>query len=166
MPKHASSDWGRSSEEDRPDPDATVYYVPDQTAPARETKSVAPVDSPRQMRFETPSYSSSPLVRGAGRAGGRALSYLLKTLAILARLTAVALSLLVVANAFVAGSWRIRVVEITARFTAWLPSAVSGILVFETPFGGVLRGDFVVSAVVLFVVDWLLSRRASSLRRG
>lgn len=97
--------------------------------------------------------------------GGGAVPVLLSVLSVLCRIAAIALALLSVANAFVLGSLRIRLVAITAMVSSWLPPALSGAFVFETPFGGVLRGDFMVAAVVLFVIDWALAKAAHSLRR-
>lgn len=97
--------------------------------------------------------------------GGGAVPVLLSVLSVLCRIAAIALALLSVANAFVLGSPRIRLVAITAVVSSWLPPALSGAFVFETPFGGVLRGDFMVAAVVLFVIDWALAKAAHSLRR-
>lgn len=97
--------------------------------------------------------------------GGGAVPVLLSVLSVLCRIAAIALALLSVANAFVLGSLRIRLVAITAVVSSWLPPALSGAFVFETPFGGVLRGDFMVAAVVLFVIDWALAKAAHSLRR-
>lgn len=97
--------------------------------------------------------------------GGRAVPALLSVLSVLCRIAAIALALLSVANAFVLGSLRIRLVAITAVVSSWLPPALSGAFVLETPFGGVLRGDFMVAAVVLFVIDWALAKAAHSLRR-
>lgn len=121
---------------------------------------VAPVESPRQTPFSPQGAQVPPAAR---RASGRAASWLLRVVALVCRLYAIALAALVVANAVVLGSWRIHVVELTAAFTAWLPSSVSGTLVYQTPFGGVLRGDFVAVAIALFVIDWLLVRKARSL---
>ena len=131
-----------------------------QCAAAPQRPYVAPVESPRQTPFSPQGAQVSPAAR---RASGRAASWLLKVVAIACRLYAIALAALVVANAAVLGSWRIHVVELTAAFTAWLPSSVSGTLVYQTPFGGVLRGDFVAVAIALFVIDWLLVRKARSL---
>lgn len=131
-----------------------------QCAAAPQRPYVAPVESPRQTPFSPQGAQVSPAAR---RASGRAASWLLRVIALVCRLYAIALAALVVANAVVLGSWRIHVVELTAAFTAWLPSSVSGTLVYQTPFGGVLRGDFVAVAIALFVIDWLLVRKARSL---
>ena len=39
-----------------------------------------------------------------------------------------------------------------------------GILTFMSPFGGVFRGDFAVTAVMLFALDWICMRISTSLR--
>ena len=46
-----------------------------------------------------------------------------------------------------------------------VPEAVSGLLVFVTPFGGAFRGDFAILAVILLLVDWALCRLAAAIRR-
>lgn len=132
-----------------------AYQQPYRPAPA-------PVEAPAQQPF-------SPNAGGAGaslrqvRHGGAGIFWLLRLVAIALRLCAIALSALVVANAFNIGPLRIRLVEVTSMVSSWLPEALSGSLVYQTPFGGVLRGDFVATAVAFFVVDWLLSRKAREL---
>ncbi|MGN0076535.1 MAG: hypothetical protein ACI38Z_06140 [Parafannyhessea sp.] len=124
--------------------------------------NVAPVASPAQQPF----LPSDQGVRREQRqhAGGAGIAWLLRLVAIVLRLCAIALSALVVANAFNIGPLRIRLVEITSTVASWIPGSLSGSLVYQTPFGGVLRGDFVAVAVAFFVVDWLLSRKARELR--
>lgn len=123
----------------------------------------APVESPPQTPYNAG--TSGPYGAGQGPAQSRmATSRLLTFISVILRILAIMLSLLVVANAFVSGSWRIRVVNVTALFSALMPSSLSGVLVRETPFGGVLRGDFVIAALALFIMDWLLARKARSLR--
>lgn len=184
MPRHAAPDWDertqaypatqtrrQAQDAQRPyqgqQPYAQQPYAQQpyqgqqqQYAAAPQRPYVAPVESPRQTPFSPQGAQVSPAAR---RASGRAASWLLRVIALVCRLYAIALAALVVANAVVLGSWRIHVVELTAAFTAWLPSSVSGTLVYQTPFGGVLRGDFVAVAIALFVIDWLLVRKARSL---
>lgn len=179
MPRHAAPDWDertqaypatqtrrQAQDAQRPyqgqQPYAQQPYQGQQQqyAAAPQRPYVAPVESPRQTPFSPQGAQVSPAAR---RASGRAASWLLRVIALVCRLYAIALAALVVANAVVLGSWRIHVVELTAAFTAWLPSSVSGTLVYQTPFGGVLRGDFVAVAIALFVIDWLLVRKARSL---
>ena len=185
MPRHAAPDWDERTQaypatqtrrpapgaaadaagempadEPRTQPYAGQPYARRQYAAAPQRPYVAPVESPRQTPFSPQGAQVPPAAR---RASGRAASWLLRVIALVCRLYAIALAALVVANAVVLGSWRIHVVELTAAFTAWLPSSVSGTLVYQTPFGGVLRGDFVAVAIALFVIDWLLVRKARSL---
>ncbi|MCI6681569.1 hypothetical protein [Parafannyhessea umbonata] len=168
MPRHAAPDWDErtqaypATQTRRQAQDAQRPYQGQQQqyAAAPQRPYVAPVESPRQTPFSPQGAQVPPAAR---RASGRAASWLLRVIALVCRLYAIALAALVVANAVVLGSWRIHVVELTAAFTAWLPSSVSGTLVYQTPFGGVLRGDFVAVAIALFVIDWLLVRKARSL---
>lgn len=179
MPRHAAPDWDertqaypatqtrRQPQEARQQYQGQQPYAQQpyqgqqqQYAAPPQRPYVAPVESPRQTPFSPQSAQVPPAAR---QASGRALSWLLRVVALACRLYAIALAALVAANAVVLGSWRIHVVELTAAFTAWLPSSVSGTLVFQTPFGGVLRGDFVAVAVALFVIDWLLVRKARTL---
>lgn len=180
MPRHAAPDWDErtqaypATQTRRQPQDAeaegaaapyagearTQTYARQQYAAPPQRPYVAPVESPRQTPFSPGGAQVPPAAR---RASGRATSWLLRVVALACRLYAIALAALVAANAVVLGSWRIHVVELTAAFTAWLPSSVSGTLVFQTPFGGVLRGDFVAVAVALFVIDWLLVRKARTL---
>ena len=45
--------------------------------------------------------------------------------------------------------------------SALVPEAVLGLFVLPTPFGGALRGDFAVVALVLLAAGWALRRLAS-----
>jgi hypothetical protein len=123
--------------------------------------NVAPVESPAQQPF---SPNAQAAQREPVRRGGAGAAWLLKLIAVVLRLCAIALAALVVANAFNIGPLRIRLVEITSTVASWIPDGLSGSLVYQTPFGGVLRGDFVAVAVAFFIVDWLLSRKARELR--
>lgn len=191
MPKHASRDWNAADEEatrvvspqeTRVVSGDTAEYQP--VPPARQQSqaapdvpvtqtmrrapqqqayrpNVAPVESPAQQPF---SPNAQAAQREPVRRGGAGAAWLLKLIAVVLRLCAIALAALVVANAFNIGPLRIRLVEITSTVASWIPDGLSGSLVYQTPFGGVLRGDFVAVAVVLFIVDWLLSRKARELR--
>ena len=130
----------------------------------RPVPSPAPVEAPRQEAYDPHAHERQGH-SSAGRAGGRALSLLLSVLSVACRLVAIGLALLVVANAVVTGPLRMHLFEITARVTSWIPGALSGSFVYETPLGGNLRGDFVIVSIVLFVIDWLLARKARDLRR-
>lgn len=140
----------------------TMRRAPQQQAYQQAYRpNVAPVESPAQQPF---SPNAQAAQREPVRRGGAGAAWLLKLIAVVLRLCAIALAALVVANAFNIGPLRIRLVEITSTVASWIPDGLSGSLVYQTPFGGVLRGDFVAVAVVLFIVDWLLSRKARELR--
>lgn len=102
--------------------------------------------------------------RGKGNHGFAA--GLLHLLAVLCRLAAIALALLVVANAFDLGANRIQVVKVTSDVASLVPDALSGALVFQSPLGGTLRGDFVATAVILLIGDWLFMKASRAARRG
>lgn len=103
---------------------------------------------------------------GRGRGGHGFAAGLLHLLAILCRLAAIALALLVVANAFDLGANRIQVVKVTSAVASLVPDSLSGALVFQSPLGGVLRGDFVATAVILLIGDWLFMKASRAARRG
>ena len=84
--------------------------------------------------------------------------------AVVCRVLAWLLVLLVVCDAVLVGAPRSALLGLNGAVLRALPSAVSGLFVFQTPFGGVFHGDFALAAIVFFVIDWLLSRLASSLR--
>ena len=140
----------------------TMRRAPQQQAYRQAYRpNVAPVESPAQQPF---SPNAQAAQREPVRRGGAGAAWLLKLIAVVLRLCAIALAALVVANAFNIGPLRIRLVEITSTVASWIPDGLSGSLVYQTPFGGVLRGDFVAVAVAFFIVDWLLSRKARELR--
>ncbi len=56
-----------------------------------------------------------------------------------------------------------------ADLAYWLQRIVyhgfSGLFVWISPLGGSFRGDFALSSVILFVLDWALVRASAALRR-
>lgn len=84
--------------------------------------------------------------------------------AIACRAVAWLLVALVICDAVLVGAPRSALLGLNGAVLRALPSAVSGLFVFQTPFGGVFHGDFALAAIVFFVIDWLLSRLASSSR--
>ncbi|WP_058270351.1 hypothetical protein [Olsenella massiliensis] len=100
-----------------------------------------------------------------GRPGAfEATAALAHLLSLACRLAALALTALVVLSAVVTGAGRLTLVGYSGTVTSWLPDGLAGRFVFETPLGGVLRGDFALAALALFVTDWLLARLAHALR--
>lgn len=86
--------------------------------------------------------------------------------ALAARLLAILLALVMITSAFSATVGPLRQ-AIVVRFglTALLaPSALLGQFVFETPFGGLLRGDLAIVSIILFCADWICMKLLASLR--
>lgn len=98
------------------------------------------------------------------RSGMPGASGALRVVSIVCRAAAWLLALLTVCDAVLVGAPRSALLGVNGAVLRALPAAVSGLFVFQTPFGGVFHGDFALAAIVLLVFDWLVSRLASSLR--
>lgn len=85
-------------------------------------------------------------------------------LAVACRVLAWLLVVLTVCDAVLVGAPRSALLGVNGAVLRALPGAISGLFVFQTPFGGVFHGDFALAAIVFLIVDWLLSRLSSSLR--
>lgn len=81
-----------------------------------------------------------------------------RAVAVVCRVIAWGLVALVVVDAFMIGPARAALLGINGVVQRTIPSALSGLLVFQTPFGGVFRGDFAIAAILLLVADWALRR--------
>lgn len=95
------------------------------------------------------------------RVSGGALTHVL---ALLCRVAAWLLVALTVCDAVLLGAPRSALLGVNGAVLRALPSAISGVFVFQTPFDGVFHGDFALAAIVFLLIDWLLSRLSSSLR--
>lgn len=122
------------------------------------------VPSPRQQPFAAADGRRGGDVAGESRLLRRLEARLLGLLALALRLAALLLAFLVCANALVTGSLRLHLLGLTGLAGRIEPAALSGVLVVPTPFGGALRGDFVIASIILFICDWLLSRRSVAMR--
>jgi hypothetical protein len=91
------------------------------------------------------------------RTGARAV---LNAVALVARVLAVVLCVLVVVDSLDLGTLHTVLLDVNGFVSNLVPQSVSGLLVFRTPMGGAFRGDFALVAVALFVIDWLLARAA------
>ncbi|WP_130812108.1 hypothetical protein [Olsenella sp. Marseille-P4559] len=96
-------------------------------------------------------------MRSLGRPGARAV---LRAVALVTRVIAVALCILVIADSLDVGMLHTALLGINGVATGMVPEPIQGLLVFRTPMGGAFRGDFALVAIVLFVIDWLLARAA------
>lgn len=86
---------------------------------------------------------------------------LLRCASLAARIGALVLSLLVVALCFSGIPFRAALLDAAVSLGGLLPQALSGVLVRVTPFGGAFRGDFAMTALLLFVLDWLFARASA-----
>ena len=133
-------------------------------APRQEQVIRRPVPAPSPQQPYRPARGTAV---GRSRGGGVAqllASLALRLAAFLMRLLALAFSAFVVASAVLTGSHRLALVK-ALNLTMWLvPPSMLGHLVYETPFGGALRGDLIIVSLILFVADYVCLRLAASLR--
>lgn len=97
---------------------------------------------------------------GASSAGRMALGALVAALAVAAGLLVVC----VVVLALPAGGLREFQLELGMAVQAAVPEPVRGLLVVSIPGGGSLRGDFLLCALGLVLLDWGLSALSERLR--
>ena len=90
----------------------------------------------------------------------RALAIAASLLALILRLFGIALCALVVLLCFSGMTARLSIVGLSRM----LPDVIAGYGVITTPFGGVFRLDFALTAVAFFILDYLLSRLSRALR--
>jgi hypothetical protein len=94
--------------------------------------------------------------------GSQVASRALRLLAVVLRVSGILLSMLVVLLGL---SSRVSTVLSSAGgIISMIPAGVSGILVYETPFEGIFRGDLALVAAGLLVFDWILTKASTSLR--
>ena len=82
------------------------------------------------------------------------------------RLVAIALCALVVILAVPMINNRLGLIQASNFVSSFMPSNLNGVLVMPTPFGGAFRGDFALAALLLFVIDWILTRLRQRLKWG
>lgn len=121
-----------------------------------------PVPSPPQQGYAY----DEPYDYGPRKPGPLNLlaAFLLSVAALALRLAAIGCAGIVVACAVLTGSRRAALIRALNVASELIPPSVFGRLVYETPFGGSLRGDLIIVALVLFVVDWLCLRSAWKMR--
>lgn len=88
----------------------------------------------------------------------------LNIVALVARVLAWAVTALVAADAFIGSGSRTWLLAVNGAVSRLVPSQLLGLFVFSTPFGGAFRGDYAILAIVLLVIDWVLTRVSASLR--
>ncbi len=87
--------------------------------------------------------------------------YLLKILRVISRLLTLAGSFYIIAALvifFMPGTYRIYAFDIQTLFSAYIPQALKGSFVYALPFGGGLRGDFILYGIGLKLLGSLLRK--------
>lgn len=124
-------------------------------APAPRQR-MAPVQSPRYAPDAMPRSryydQDNPYERVAGKKSP--VGSVLHVVAILARLLAYVLVVIVVILSLPSLGVRQYVLLPAAFVSRLLPSSLSGILLLDMPYGGVFRTDLAIAATVLLVIDW------------
>lgn len=95
--------------------------------------------------------------RRAGAVALTLLSYAFRVLAILA-------CILTVFLCFGGLATRLNIASAVVDLSQVLPAVIAGYGVVASPFGGVFRLDFALTAMVLFALDYICARAARALR--
>lgn len=85
-------------------------------------------------------------------------------LAIALRLFAIFLCALTVMLCFPGVSTQLGLVDFVVDLSRAIPSVIAGYGLIATPFGGVFRFDFALTAVVCFALDWLFVKLSYQVR--
>lgn len=137
-----------------------------------------PSPSPRPMRKSTPEamrperadYYASTVERAVSGLfhgiTGLLVSVFCQFIAVLCRVFAWMLSLIIVGSALPFAPLRFAFLMFYHTVSRILPPVLVGSFVIESPFGGILRGDYVIVTLVLFVLDYLFCRLAFTLRNS
>lgn len=137
-----------------------------------------PSPSPRPMRKSTPEamrperadYYASTVERVVSGLfhgiTGSLVSVFCQFIAVLCRVFAWMLSLIIVGSALPFAPLRFAFLMFYHTVSRILPPVLVGSFIIESPFGGILRGDYVIVTLVLFVLDYLLCRLAFTLRNS
>ncbi len=89
--------------------------------------------------------------------------YLLKILRVIARILSIIGMLYIIAAIvifFMPGAYRIYAFDIQQTFSAFIPFALRGSFVYALPFGGGLRGDFILYGIALKLLGKFLRKAA------
>lgn len=91
-------------------------------------------------------------------------AFVLRVIAFIARVYAWLFAAAMCASACSFGPFRGFMLQFVFWISKCLPNPFFGLFVWETPFGGMLRGDFILMAFVLIMIDWICTRRAYALK--
>lgn len=126
--------------------------------------------APEAMRPERADYYASTVERVVSGLfhgiTGSLVSVFCQFIAVLCRVFAWMLSLIIIGSALPFAPLRFAFLMFYHTVSRILPSVLVGSFIIESPFGGILRGDYVIVTLVLFVLDYLLCRLAFTLRNS
>lgn len=146
------------------DSEYASYAAPQDRYEPRPMPRATPVPSPRANYQEsTVEHAVSGLFHGVT---GSLVSVFCQFIAVLCRVFAWMLSLIIVGSALPFAPLRFAFLMLYHTVSRILPPVLVGSFVIESPFGGILRGDYVIVTLVLFVLDYLFCRLAFTLRNS
>lgn len=146
------------------DSEYASYATPQDRYEPRPMPRATPVPSPRANYQEsTVEHAVSGLFHGVT---GSLVSVLCQFIAVLCRVFAWMLSLIIVGSALPFAPLRFAFLMLYHTVSRILPPVLVGSFVIESPFGGILRGDYVIVTLVMFVLDYLFCRLAFTLRNS
>lgn len=126
--------------------------------------------APEAMRPERADYYASTVERVVSGLfhgiTGSLVSVFCQFIAVLCRVFAWMLSLIIVGSALPFAPLRFAFLMFYHTISRILPPVLVGSFIIESPFGGILRGDYVIVTLVLFVLDYLLCRLVFTLRNS
>lgn len=126
--------------------------------------------APEAMRPERADYYASTVERVVSGLfhgiTGSLVSVFCQFIAVLCRVFAWMLSLIIIGSALPFAPLRFAFLMLYHTVSRILPPVLVGSFIIESPFGGILRGDYVIVTLVLFVLDYLLCRLAFTLRNS
>lgn len=146
------------------DSEYASYATPQDRYEPHPMPRATPVPSPRANYQEsTVERAVSGLFHGVT---GSLVSVFCQFIAVLCRVFAWMLSLIIVGSALPFAPLRFAFLMFYHTISRILPPVLVGSFIIESPFGGILRGDYVIVTLVLFVLDYLLCRLAFTLRNS
>ncbi|WP_303870812.1 hypothetical protein [Fannyhessea vaginae] len=146
------------------DSEYASYATPQDRYEPHPMPRTTPVPSPRANYQEsTVERAVSGLFHGVT---GSLVSVFCQFIAVLCRVFAWMLSLIIIGSALPFAPLRFAFLMLYHTVSRILPPVLVGSFVIESPFGGILRGDYVIVTLVLFVLDYLFCRLAFTLRNS
>lgn len=146
------------------DSEYASYATPQDRYEPHPMPRATPVPSPRANYQEsTVERAVSGLFHGIT---GSLVSVFCQFIAVLCRVFAWMLSLIIVGSALPFAPLRFAFLMFYHTVSRIFPPVLVGSFIIESPFGGILRGDYVIVTLILFVLDHLLCRLAFTLRNS